>query len=930
MIVATDSLQVLYHNSNVLTMDEFLSDPINKEAYRLTTDLQRSLSGVIDYGNVCSKLKTIRCLLNSDLDKFCESFINCSLHSSIVMCWSIMVENVDAVEESLRCLLPLCKLEKNMLFIAEDMVTRGAHIFFIHALRRYSGRKNIKIQAVEVLSLLLDSCFANDAIVFPASVLETQRNAVLQEILIHGGVSIMSTLLVQFTASDSNFISLYRLLLCVRFVLFHGMTEISLKVATSSNFKIVEQFLRILVPEFNASSTDDRDRVRVGSSATNLAFDVDSKNMMVQLLLCFIGSNPTVIDAVCRMLSDNLPTPSPPGTVYTGLYTAVSMVPAVGIDSIPVTALETAAAYTKAQLLKLSRHGSSAESLSDLQQLQTLIDNAAVGLRKQEQQRIIGMFLQNVMKGKANPSNANIMSDAQLEAADMHRPVASSSSSGLFDSKNNNLVNDVKDASNLASNDALSREFWLQGAVAPIFHPDGAEPMIKRLQKTPLGRRQDPFRQGICMETGKPIPPPMCDDPDPNRPRSPVEQYISPTLEVMLKANPGMVVKPKGTGAGDDSPSKSRSGSPAKAGSKVQFSKGEEETQPPYMSPLEMIKQSPYLSQYSIDNIKQREEDKKKQKELRKKKTEKPKPKPKLVLPQVPLAETKKQRMLKKSQFNKNLFDVPAAAERLFEPVVTTGSSSAEGGKRPLSRSGGRTSPPGATQGSRHSPPKSKSPDETATLAKTGSLSEYVSPLDKLSYAERLQVMIMQVQKENTKIVETDENRASTKLLRKKQCRIVARSFVAELVQESLGSASQTHITDRILENKKLEMEQRHEVILIVSSRLVNIALEEAGVDVCLMAELEDARRLQLQEEELIRQGDAKTIHDLGASMVSNIMTTAKTDVAVLDGTEDAKTIHDMSVIAVSIAVKDASDTIISSRTGSPEVTFSSKQSVDC
>jgi hypothetical protein len=303
----------------------------------------------------------------------------------------------------------------------------------------------------------------------------------------------------------------------------------------------------------------------------------------------------------------------------------------------------------------------------------------------------------------------------------------------------------------------------------------------------------------------------------------------------------------------------------------------------------------------------------------------------------------------------------------LFESVAATGAAQGGTRSRPGSRIGGRQSPGSA--GADRSRSRSNSPEKAADAASFAAIAssvdaapaeEIVSPLDRLSYAERLQVMIMQVQKENTKILEIDENRESTKRQRRKERRQLAKSVIVDAIAKGIKAASPKWIAEKMVEQKRCEEAQRLEVVRKVSALVVRRAFKAAQVDILQMDAAEEERKRQQKEEEEVcrRQKEEEEVcrrqkeeeemalrleteealrmqaeeeenvrHSVGASLIGSVMTSAKTDVAVLDGVEDSKVIHDVSVRAVSTAVYEAAHSTRvssagSSRNRSPEATF--------
>ena len=201
-----------------------------EEALEVTGHLSKALSHRAphpQYRVIGTLLRGIRSLLNNESERYVDPLTRCSLHSLLTMHWPILVENMETTEESFKCLLPLCRDEANVIGIAEELLQRGIHIFCVHAIRRYTRNKNIKIHAVELLSLLEAASFSKNSAVYLQSALDENRSRIIQEILIHGGLSLISSLIVDFSYSNSHCITLKRLLQCKSQLLFVVYSEMN-------------------------------------------------------------------------------------------------------------------------------------------------------------------------------------------------------------------------------------------------------------------------------------------------------------------------------------------------------------------------------------------------------------------------------------------------------------------------------------------------------------------------------------------------------------------------------------------------------------------------------------------------------------------------------------------------------------------------------
>ena len=201
-----------YLNSESSSMD------VQEDVFNVTNRFSEVISKKnINYGDIVTCLRDIRSVLNIDSDQYGSSFIDAQMHSIIAVNWSILIESGEAVEEALKCLLLLCRNESIFPIIAEELLGRGIHNFCFHSIKKYLRRKNIKIYGIEMVSLLINTCFAKDSLIFLNSERSKKVSSVLQDMLVQGGLSTFSQLFVEFVKNDIHSRSIYRLLLCKSF-----------------------------------------------------------------------------------------------------------------------------------------------------------------------------------------------------------------------------------------------------------------------------------------------------------------------------------------------------------------------------------------------------------------------------------------------------------------------------------------------------------------------------------------------------------------------------------------------------------------------------------------------------------------------------------------------------------------------------------------
>lgn len=168
----------------------------------------------VNYSDVVTSLRDIRSVLNIDCDQYGEIFIEAHMPSLIAVYWGILIESGEMVDEALKCLLPLCRNERFCPMIAGELLCRGVHIFCFQSIKRYLRRKAITIYGVELVSLLISTCFAQNSLIFFNEEKQKKVASVLQDMLVQGGLSSFSQLLVEFVKHDIRSRSIYKLLIC--------------------------------------------------------------------------------------------------------------------------------------------------------------------------------------------------------------------------------------------------------------------------------------------------------------------------------------------------------------------------------------------------------------------------------------------------------------------------------------------------------------------------------------------------------------------------------------------------------------------------------------------------------------------------------------------------------------------------------------------
>ena len=356
------------------------------------------------------------------------------------------------------------------------------------------------------------------------------------------------------------------------------------------------------------------------------------------------------------------------------------------------------------------------ELIDGIRDICAYIDGLAQDYRKQEQQKVIGKFLQDVLKGKPTPIEPTGATNG-TETDDF-----GGRSSPIFDADNNNLCGDVSTADVIAMSENKSREFWMIKEV-PTLYSEHKFSSMHMLQTNPLGR---PLNKDVFQDPTNDI---IDTIPKTNvRPGSP-SQYISPSLEQELIKSPEMRVgtpksRPGSPQKGQFSTDNSNNTSPNKSDSPLNNNNNNNNTergkeQPEkFVSPLELLAKSPYLGKYSIDNIQKKKKMKQKIASAQAPKLASAKPKSRIDnLPQISIKELKTNRIIRKSKYSNDILLVPLFAEKLFTM-------------------------------------NNKPVDSDDFSVDSSGLNIVEKELSHLTYAQRLEVMMLEIDSSNEKIIE--------------------------------------------------------------------------------------------------------------------------------------------------------------------------------
>lgn len=400
------------------------------------------------------------------------------------------------------------------------------------------------------------------------------------------------------------------------------------------------------------------------------------------------------------------------------------------VVEIPIAVLETVVQYMEDRVMRLqivedrlssklmkhkrnvhtvTRIACANETISDLVDLCAYIDGITKDCRKQEQQNIIGKFLQDVLRGKPQAATTGARGEVQDVKQNEESDEFGGRSSPLFDAERNTLCADVSTADVIKMSEDKSREFWMIKEIPKLYN----EPKLSSLdmlQTNPLGRPllkegfQEPLHDNIDSIAKTKL-----------SPGSPT-QYIAPSLEQILVESPE---KRLGT-------PKSRPGSPNMLNKALNpplndaNGSNDTEKEENFVSPLELLAKSPYLGKYSIDNIQKKKKMQQKIASVQATKTASLKGKSQCKsskLPKLKAKDLEAERVVRKSKYSEDILLVPLFAEKLFtiddKPVDC---------------------------------------DAPSTHSKCKNI--VAKELSHLSYAERLKVMMVEVDMANEKILQ--------------------------------------------------------------------------------------------------------------------------------------------------------------------------------
>ena len=165
----------------------------------LFADIHKEMSiKTVSYNALLIKLKVLR-KLTAHVDGI-NKIISNSFHSVLLSYWYVIVENADCSEESLDCLLKVCQTDPS---IKEDLILRNGHVFCLQIMKRYLRRQNLRLMAAELLSLMLLKLYGKEVLLLSKVALDSLRKSVIQDILINGGVTLISRYLDEFSASKN-------------------------------------------------------------------------------------------------------------------------------------------------------------------------------------------------------------------------------------------------------------------------------------------------------------------------------------------------------------------------------------------------------------------------------------------------------------------------------------------------------------------------------------------------------------------------------------------------------------------------------------------------------------------------------------------------------------------------------------------------------
>jgi hypothetical protein len=204
-------------HSDIPAKDQLLKYP-PKNNRRLFTKLNSLLSSRIDRTEqaqeVTSILQKIR--RQNPIELILEKQLEEQFLIPLVSSCDFFLRFEFLVEEVLCFLLPLIRLEEHRQILLDDLLSCGALIFCFSALRQYLTNPNIRTLAIELLAVSID--FVVDISIGNLAKFKEKKYAsqsfVTHELVLHGGITFLPSLLTSFVDSHSE-IGSRRVLKCL-------------------------------------------------------------------------------------------------------------------------------------------------------------------------------------------------------------------------------------------------------------------------------------------------------------------------------------------------------------------------------------------------------------------------------------------------------------------------------------------------------------------------------------------------------------------------------------------------------------------------------------------------------------------------------------------------------------------------------------------